>query len=989
MDALQAAVTDLVRRHGLSKGQEAQIPWAVTHCSEETLHDALTEAIGDVVPPSEASVRSRLFSVGTKDHVLVLVTHRMASAGWALGQVLSDVAAAYAARREGKVPDEKPSFLRREASAEDSLGLMSEQLAHWRRALANLPEEFAVPTDRPRPASPSYRGAVHVARIGARLHERLVTFAQEHQVSVFLVLQAAMAGLLSRLGAGTDVPLGTSAPGRASVSALNILVLRTDLSGDPTFRELVAQVRETTLEACAHQDVPFERLVEELAPARMPSRHPFFQVMLVSEDRTTARAEFAGLAAEARVFDLNAAAVDLVVELAEGHRADGTAIGVDVAVRYSTDLFDRESIVALTARLVRFVDSALADAEHAVSRVGVLSDTERRTLLVDWNGSPARQSTDRLVHELFEEQAAERPDADALIFERERLSYRDLDVRANRLAHHLVAAGLGRGEVVGVYLERGIEQVVAVLAVLKADGTYTMLDPDLPVGRVEALLTHASARAVVTRTELAGRLSGRPDLLMCVDTDAEAIAGRPVQGLGHRASPQDAACVMFTSGSTGVPKGVVTPHRAIVGTMLGQDFADMEPSQVWLQCSPVSWDAFALELFGALFSGGVCVLQPGQRPEPALIASLVREHGVTTMHVSASLLNFLLDEHPATFTGLQQVMTGGEAASVHHVMRLVRVFPHIRLVNGYSPVESTIFTLTHRITAEDGARPAIPVGRPLRGKGLYVLDDNLAMAAPGVVGELYMSGVGLAHGYVGQPGLTAERFIACPFGAPGERMYRTGDLVRWRADGIMEYLGRADDQVKIRGFRIEPGEVQSALAEHPGLVRTAVVVREDAPGDKRLVGYVVAKDDSSVDPAAVRAFLAERLPHYLVPSAVVVLDSLPMTATGKLDRRALPVPLLTPREAGREPRTEQEKFLCDLFAEVLRVEHVGIDDNFFDLGGHSLHVTKLVNRVRSALGAELSIKAVFEAPTVADLVGRLAKDRTAGPVLSSRRRGAS
>ncbi|WNI33354.1 amino acid adenylation domain-containing protein [Streptomyces sp. ITFR-6] len=978
VDALRDAVTDLV--------PETRLPRAVHHCSEEDLHNTLAAAVRDCVRAGEASVHAQLFSVSAEDHVVLLVTRHPAGAYGSLDQVLGDLAAAYTARCQGGTPDVR---LCGEAPVPDGRSELSRQLAHWRRVLADLPEELALPTDRPRPASPSLRAAVHAGRIGAGPHERLIAFAQEHQVPVFLVLQAAMAGLLSRLGVGTDIPLGTPAPGRDMAGAVNTLVLRTDVSGDPSFRELVARVRKTAVKAEAHQDVPFERLVEELAPARPPSRHPFFQVLLAPGELITAQVEFAGLAAEARVLDLNLTAIDLVMELSEGHHSDGSAAGIDISVRYSAELFDRSSIVALTDRLVRFLEAALADTERPLSRLEVLSDAEHRTLLVDWNGSPARQPADRLVHELFEQRAAERPDADALIFERERLSYRELDVRADRLAHHLVAAGLRRGDVVGVYLERGIELVVAVLAVLKAGGTYTMLDPDLPVARVEALLAHASARAVVTGTEFAGRLPVRPDLLVHVDADAEAIARQLAQGLGHRADPQDAACVMFTSGSTGAPKGVVTPHRAIVGTMLGQDFAAMEPSQVWLQCSPVSWDAFALELFGALFSGGVCVLQPGRRPEPAVIASLVREHGITTLHVSASLLNFLLDEHPATFTGLQQVMTGGEAASVHHVMRLVREFPQIRLINGYSPVESTIFTLAHRITAGDGARASIPVGRALHGKRLYVLDDSLALAAPGTVGELYMSGVGLAHGYLGRPDLTAERFVACPFGPPGERMYRTGDLVRWRADGVMEYLGRADDQVKIRGFRVEPGEVQSALADYPGLVRTAVVVREDVPGDKRLVAYVVARDGSGVDPAAVRAFLAERLPHHLVPSAVVPVDALPMTATGKLDRRALPVPVLAPRGDGREPRTEQEAVLCDLFAEVLGIDRVGIDDSFFELGGHSLHVTKLINRVRLALGAELSIKSVFEAPTVAVLVGRLAPARTAGPVLTARRRGNS
>ncbi|MFD8783128.1 amino acid adenylation domain-containing protein [Kitasatospora sp. NPDC059599] len=871
-----------------------------------------------------------------------------------------------------------------------------DHLRYWRAALADLPEELAIPADRPRPAVPSRGGGVHEARIGADLHQRMTAFARQHRVQVLLVVHAALAGLLSRLGAGTDLPIGTPVPGRTGAGddvaggVVNRLVLRTDVSGDPDFQELVRRVGETDRAARAHQDLPFEQLVADLCPTHAGDRHPLFQIMLAARDEATGRAGLVGTVDGAGTSGRTVAGPDLIVELAEGHAADGSATGAEVLLRYATALFDRESAVALTERLVRFLGAALADPRRPLSGLDLLSDAERRTLLTDWNGAsagPPGEPGAQVVHAVFERRAAERPDAVALVLGLERLGYRELDERANRLAHHLVAIGLRRGDTVGVYLERGIEQVVAVLAVLKAGAAYTMLDPDLPAGRVDALIALASARVVVTRSELAGRLRQRPDTVVCVDTDAATTARQPARGLGHRAGPEDAVCVMFTSGSTGVPKGVLTPHRAIVGTMLGQDFADMTPSRVWLQCSPVSWDAFALELFGALLSGGACVLQPGQRPEPAAIAALVPEHGVTTLHVSASLLNFLLDEHPETFTGLREVMTGGEAASVHHVMRLVRDFPRISLVNGYSPAESTIFTLTHRITAEDGSRPSVPVGRPLRGKGLYVLDDELALAAPGVVGELYMSGVGLAHGYVGQSGPTAERFVACPFGAPGERMYRTGDLVRWRHDGVMEYLGRADEQVKIRGFRIEPGEVRAALAEHPALARTAAVVREDVPGDKRLVAYVVARaGGDGVDPAEVRAFLSDRLPHHLVPSAVVVVDSLPITATGKLDRRALPAPGPAPRAVGREPSSEEERVLCGLVGEVLEVDGVGPDDNLFDLGGHSLHVTKLVNRVRSVLGAELTIKAVFEAPTVAVLAGRLTVVRQAGPVLRARSR---
>ncbi len=436
---------------------------------------------------------------------------------------------------------------------------------------------------------------------------------------------------------------------------------------------------------------------------------------------------------------------------------------------------------------------------------------------------------------------------------------------------------------------------------------------------------------------------------------------------------------MFTSGSTGVPKGVVASHRSMVGTLTGQSYVDFGGDQVWLQCAPVSWDAFALELFGALIHGATCVLQPGQVPEPAVIARLIAEHGITTVHVSASLLNFLLDEYPDAFTGVRQVMTGGEAASVAHIARMQARYPEIRIVNGYSPVESMIFTACHTIRAEDTTRPSIPVGMPIANKRFYVLDQQLNPVPVGVAGELYMAGVGLADGYIGQSGLTGQRFVANPFEA-GERVYRTGDLVRWRRDGVLDFLGRADDQVKIRGFRVEPGEVQTALTSHDAVTHAAVIVREDRPGDKRLVAYVVTQGQAE----DLRKYLSDRLPDYMVPSAFVTMNALPITANGKLDRRALPAPQVEAK--GTAPRSPQEEILCGLFAEVLGLSNVGIDDNFFDLGGHSLLVTRLISRIRTTFGAELSIQAVFERPTVSAVAARLASAERARPALRRRAR---
>ncbi|HEX5597721.1 MAG TPA: non-ribosomal peptide synthetase, partial [Micromonosporaceae bacterium] len=534
-------------------------------------------------------------------------------------------------------------------------------------------------------------------------------------------------------------------------------------------------------------------------------------------------------------------------------------------------------------------------------------------LLDDWSGWAVAAEAPDTVHGVFTRQAAASPDAVALIDRGIRTTYQELDERANRLAHRLIGEGVACGDVVGIHLDRGVDLVVAVLGVLKAGAAYTLLDTKFPAERIQSIIDGYGIRAIVR------------------NADADGPATAPTVAV----QPDDAVCVMFTSGSTGRPKGVIGSHRSLVATLLGQEFAAGGPGDVVLQCSPVSWDAFALELFHALLTGGTCVLQPGQNTEPAVIADLVAAHGVTTLHVSASLLNFLVDEYPGMFSRLRQVMTGGEAASKPHLSKLLRLQPSLRVVNGYSPVECMIFTVFHVVSLADTEGPrSVPVGRPLRGKRVYVLDDYLNPVPVGVSGELYMAGVGVGHGYLGQPGLTATRFVADPFHSG--RMYRTGDLVRWRPDGVLEFQGRIDDQVKIRGFRVEPAEIEAAIIRFTSAIQTAVIVREDRPGDKRLVAYIVPAAGVDLNTAELRRQLTATLPDYMVPSAFVRLDALPRTANGKLDRKALPPPEVTTTSSGRKPRNPREEILCNLYADILGVPDVSIDDDFFTLGGHSL-----------------------------------------------------
>ncbi|NUS90646.1 MAG: amino acid adenylation domain-containing protein, partial [Streptomyces sp.] len=580
---------------------------------------------------------------------------------------------------------------------------------------------------------------------------------------------------------------------------------------------------------------------------------------------------------------------------------------------------------------------------------------------------------EQTLHELFEQQARSTPDSIALIHRGDTLSYAELNRRANRLARHLVRSGVRPGAVVGIHLERSLEMVVALLAVLKAGGGYTLLDPGFPEERLRTALATSETALLISRAGLPPLVSGPPAAgpeVVLVDLPGvrAALDAQPDGDLDRTASAKDLACVMFTSGSTGTPKGIASSHQALVGTYLGQDYADFGPEQVFLQCSSISWDAFALELWGALLFGARCVLLPSSDAEPALIADAVAEHGITMLQLSASLFNFLVDEYPQAFEGVRIAFTGGEAASVAHVTKIGRRYPGLRVVNGYGPAESMGFTTCHVVTPEDAQASSLPIGRPIANKDVLILDADLQPVAKGETGELYATGVGLARGYLGRAGLSAERFVACPWGPAGGRMYRTGDLARWPADGVLEYVGRADDQVKVRGFRIEPGEVEAALMACAGVVQAAVVAREDRPGDRRLVGYVVPAAGVVVDGVGVRATLTARLPEFMVPSVVMVLERMPLTPNGKLDRRALPVPEYAPG-SGRGAATPTEVWLAGLFGEVLGVDaaRVGAEESFFDLGGHSLLAARLISRIRAGRGVELGIRALFNAPTVAGL----------------------
>ncbi|MDX3225296.1 amino acid adenylation domain-containing protein [Streptomyces sp. ME19-01-6] len=939
----------------------------------------------------EAPLRATLFVLGPTEHIFLLLPHHIACDALSLRPLARDLATAYEARRGGRAPAWRPlsaSYTdytlwqrNRLGSGHEPDSLLARNLAYWTTVLAGLPDSIDLPIDHQRPVVATHRGATVPVRIDPSTHQALSRLANEARVSVFMVVQAALAALLTAMGAGTDIPIGSPVAGRDEQALddlvgyfVNTVVLRTDTSGDPTFRELLDRVRATDLAAYDHQDVPFERVVEALAPNRSLARQSLFQVMLAFQSGVERDFALPGLATAEEPVDLKAAKFDLSLNLSESRTADGEPQGIGGVLNYSTDLFTPHTAESLVVRLERVLAAAAADAGRRLSALDVLLP-EEHAALSRW--APATPEPTATLDELFTERVRRAPGATALRAGEVTVTYAELNARANRLARWLIERGAGPERSVAVSLPRSADLVVAVLAVVKTGAAYLPIDPENPAERTAYTIADAKPCWVLDR--LPDDLASRPDHDV---TDADRVA--PLL-------PAHPAYIIYTSGSTGQPKGVTVPHRNVLhlfDATAGR--FGFGPGDVWTLFHSCAFDFSVWELWGALLHGGRLVVVPfetSRSPEDFL--ALVAAEGVTVLNQTPSAFyQFITADtgHPQLSAALRlrHVIFGGEALDV------ARLRPWYErhaddaptLVNMYGITETTVhvthLALDRRAAA---AGQGSPLGTPLPHLRGHVLDTRLRPVPSGVTGELYVAGAGLARGYTGRPGLTAGRFVADPFGAPGARMYRTGDLVRRRPGGALEFVGRADDQVKVRGFRIELGEVESALAGHPRVAQAAVTVREDRPGGRRLVAYAVPVAGDAVSPDELRAFLGRWLPAHMVPAAIVGLDALPLTVNGKLDRRALPAP--EPRTAGhgRAPRTPHEALLCGLFAEVLGVPEVGVEDDFFHLGGHSLLATRLVGRVRAEVGRDLPLHALFEAPTVVRLARWLDGARSVRPAL--------
>nr|WP_272940664.1 non-ribosomal peptide synthetase [Mycobacteroides abscessus] len=1003
--ALGAALADLIGRHESLRtrfdapgGNPRQIVlpdgpvdfgWEIIDATSWQ-SGQLDEAIAAVVCRSfdlaiEIPLYARVFRIAEEEHVLVAVVHHIAADGWSLTPLMHDLSVAYASRCRGHAPDWAPlpvqyvdyTLWQRAQLGDlgDGDSPISAQLAYWEGALAGLPERVALPTDRPYPPVADQRGSTVEVQWPPELQQQVRATAREHGATSFMVMQAALAVLLASISGTSDVAVGFPIAGRRDTALdqlvgffVNNLVLRVDLTGDPTVAELLTQVRQRSLAAYENQDVPFEVLVERLNPIRSLAHHPLVQVALAWQNlpwQDTGPADglrLGDLRVEPLSVDTQTARMDLTFSLGERWTMAGEPAGIAGAVEFRTDVFDADSIEALIARWQRVVASMTADPSRRLSSIDVLDEAEH-TRVDRWGNRELLSrppAVRRSVPALFAEQAARVPHAVAISFNGRELTYRELDQASDQLAHRLIAQGVRPGESVALLTERCPEAVVAMLAVLKTGAAYLPIDPALPDVRVEFMIGDAAPAAAITTADLTDRLAGYALTVINVCDTAEGASSGAGSSL-PLPSPDDIAYIIYTSGTTGVPKGVAIAHHNVTALMGSP--ATFLAGHTWAQWHSYAFDASVEEIWGSLLHGGRLVVVPESAAHsPEHLTALLVAEQVTALSQTPSAVALLTPESLDAVS----LLVAGEPCPGEVVDRWA---PGRLMVNAYGPTETTI--CASRTAALVGGTGSPSIGAPVPGAAMFVLDGLLRPVPPGVVGELYIAGHGVGVGYAGRTGLTASRFVACPFAdaqLPGQRMYRTGDLVRWRADGQLEYLGRADEQVKIRGYRIELAEIHSVLTALDGVDQAAVIAREDRPGDRRLVGYVTG----TANPAKLRAQLAEQLPAYMVPVAVVVLAALPMTVNGKLDTRALPRPEYQDIDRYRAPGTLTEEILAGIYARVLGVERVGVDDSFFDLGGDSLSAMRLIAAVNADLNAVVSVRTVFEAPTVGQLAPRIA-----------------
>ena len=1000
VEVLSRALAELVRRHAILRTtfrEDEHGAWQVIHpapiAPDLTVVD-LREAYGggarDEVPRRVADEAARAFDlerdlplralllrVAEAEHTVVLTFHRASADEGSIIPIVHELSALYTAYHEG-MPSPMPEPALQYADfatwqrAAPASHATERRLVYWKERLAGAPAALELPADRPRPMIRGRRRGMADFDVPLAVAAGARALAWEANAPLFTVLLTAFYVLIHRLSGQDDVVIGIPFEGRVRERAPGLigcfadpLPLRADLSGDPTFRTLLARVDEAAREARAHANVPLERIVTALQPHPAAGHHPLFQALFALRSVSREPVRVPGLALRVdEVRGGGAAGLDLFLDMHDdGNRLRGR-------LEYAEDLWEPDTAEGMTRLLARVLDAAATQPSKSVSALDLMDPAERWMVVMDWSGSTRPNPRESTIHEAFARVAERNPHRKALSWDDGWMSYRELNERSMALARHLHGLGVRADEPVALVMERSPQLVAGMLGILRAGGAYVPIDAQYPRDRVAWMLTDCGARVAVAQERLAGIL---PEQVRALRIDDAWDAPAPQPGEEERwmdAGPEGAAYVIYTSGSTGRPKGVVVPHRAVLRLVRDADYARFEAEETWLQMAPVSFDASTLELWAPLLNGGCLAIFPPERPTTEALGAFIARHRVTSAWLTAGLFHQVAGAGGTALAGLTQLLAGGDVLSVGHVRELVQAHPGLRLINGYGPTENTTFSCCHRVTADDAERASIPIGRPVANSTAYVLDRWLQPVPVDVPGELYVGGHGVARGYLNRPALTAERFVPDPFaGIPGSRLYRTGDRARWRSDGTLEFLGRIDQQAKIRGYRVEPGEIESLLRDQPSVSHAVVLVREDVPGDRRLVAYVERAPGAVGDATRVEAeicqALRKQLPEYLLPSAIVALNALPLTPNGKVDRAALPAPL--PPRTFREPQTQVERALAAIWAEVLHTERVSLDDDFFELGGHSLLATRVVTRVREELEVDLPSLRIFDAPTLAQL----------------------
>jgi amino acid adenylation domain-containing protein len=967
--------------------QQAQLPWE-QHDWRECPPDKQQERLevflqADRERGFELSqaplLRLALIRVSENTYHCIWSFHHALLDGWSTPLLLKEVFAFYEASRRGKdlhLERSRPyrdyiAWLQRQDSAKAE--------AFWRKTL----EGFTAPTflgESPTPDSALGQGSQAEQRVqlSVAATTALFSFARQHQLTVNTLVQGAWALLLSRYSGEDDVVFGATVSGRPAALAgvesmlglfINTLPVRVQVSPEDT---LLPWLRKLQAQQAEIRQYEYSPLTQIQRWSTVPRGLPLFESILVFENYpidTALQVQGHSLAVH-QVRSFERTNYPLTVAVATPRQE------LQIRIGYDSRRFDTATITRMAGHWQTGLENLVAQPRQRLWELPLLTEAERQQLLVEWNDTKSDCPQDQCIHQLFEAQVECTPEAIAVVFAQEQLTYGELNRRANQLAHYLRARGVGPEVRVGLCLERSLEMVIGLLGILKAGGAYVPLDPAYPPERLAFLLADTRALVLLTQGQLRERLPATSSHIVCLDADWQSIAHESEENPGSEAKADNLAYVMYTSGSTGQPKGVAVCHRGVLRLLVGVDYVHLDARACLLQMAPLAFDASTFELWGALLHGARCVLFPERIPTLAALGAVLREQAITTLWLTASLYNAVMDEAPEILAGLGQLLIGGEALSVAHVRRGVECLPVTQLINGYGPTEGTTFTCCYGIPRplEDSLR-SIPIGRPIGNTEVYVLDRTLQPVPIGVAGELYIGGMGLARGYLHRPDLTAERFLPHPFSPePGARLYQTGDLARYLPDGTIEFLGRRDQQVKIRGFRIEPGEIEAVLTHHPAVREAVVLAREDKPGDKQLVAYVVPQQKQTFTGRELRGFLQQKLPEYMVPAVFVMVEALPLTPNGKVDRRALPPPeQLRPdvEQAFVAPRTPTEEVVAGLWAQVLGIEQVGVEDNFFELGGHSLLATQVLSRLRNAFHIELPLRALFEAPTVAGLAQRI------------------